>query len=1316
MLYHEIYKKDGMIMYKGRKKGTITYVAISCIEKDQRLKVTNHVRLVYDLVDQHVVRFYEWYETSNHLWLVTDLCVGGSLQQMLTEDTSFPEASILAFGSHLVRGLRFLHSRDVVWVQWHPVRIVLDGGGALKYFDFSDSKKINEDYDELVQRFFGGLALEGRDIDELLDYRRPTAYTAPEVLQGSAPDFLSDVWGLGCLLFEMHTGGAPFGCDKAATADEIVERVLHSPLIIPAVRGSRLSGRASPELTDVLERMLQKNRDARITLEELWQHSFWRGALSDLSQPEEESQKQSQPHSQRNQQRPLTAPIDYTDSADGSASCTVSMAMSAADDASFVLHLGSRVDNVDNVGAVDGDERCPPEGEAVTVSVVPPPDISELQQMMDIATSNSSDTNGNDAARNRPPPQIEDYARTLKDGRAKFDAKLLPVVPLSAVKLRALRRADRDRHLRQLETALKVGEKGPPSQRRLHLLHYLAQLALCRDASDHLLDSGVAMELCRQLRATSNQELIVRLCQALAVMLHHATLPVTGNGGVLNLGGDGGGELLAVLADTLRDHFRVVRVKLAALTAMGEALVRLAHLHGDSDDGGCNNNGNNSDIVEECPSPGTLGLCVTLLQRCLHRSEEVNVNLAAARTIDIVAGRGAPAALVRLMATVDTLQQVYLCYKHAAVDPLKVSAAGALCRLSRSDTLQCCALLERVGPTSLVDNLHVALTGVQEALLQLLATVLLLQPGTTVARKLCTHSEGTAFLRAVMRLMETPATPVRAKALILVLLLARGDLALLRIAVVELRLVLYLERELKRAPIAGLATNRDRHSSDAMERCLQLFTSFLATVAVPSVLQQCVAALAAVQGRRHPSSVQTRALRISLPLLDCLASLAACPALRASLLAGERCCVLLAQLVGHAARVDSGHTALGPATDTAAGPQLLSHVLALAEAACHCGAGMGTPLLLTHLLQPLAALTGGTSNSEVRIIGLKLCGDIVAAVAMAEGDNANSDHDNGGQGISDVAVLVCSVEECLLPQIQQFIIDPDPSAVYLLRLLRNYLQISADQCVAAMRRHEVAQVVVKLLLDHQQRISAAVVLESLLVVAAVAQTSADLLRDCILEVDLVAHLCDTLFEIGDVYHKDELSLRTPKTSELLQAGLDGLYALAKLISDLVKRAMKSKRAPDSDECTARLTSDAEQLLTKGKPLTETVDLLVYTLASADSDAEVVDSATRLLHQVVSLYGGQQIHHGLNEANVQLLCHSLVTCAGGGGGGCNVGGGQQLRTLLRILKRLLASGQLPSPAIGTAVRDAVANVASQFDVQSDLICEGLVNEIKKYLDA
>lgn len=34
------------------------------------------VRLAHDIKHDNVVAFYEWYETSNHLWMVVEMCTG----------------------------------------------------------------------------------------------------------------------------------------------------------------------------------------------------------------------------------------------------------------------------------------------------------------------------------------------------------------------------------------------------------------------------------------------------------------------------------------------------------------------------------------------------------------------------------------------------------------------------------------------------------------------------------------------------------------------------------------------------------------------------------------------------------------------------------------------------------------------------------------------------------------------------------------------------------------------------------------------------------------------------------------------------------------------------------------------------------------------------------------------------------------------------------------------------------------------------------------------------------------------------------------
>ena len=44
------------------------------------------VRLVHEIEHENIVKFYEWYETSNHLWMVVELCTGELFLSRLNSD------------------------------------------------------------------------------------------------------------------------------------------------------------------------------------------------------------------------------------------------------------------------------------------------------------------------------------------------------------------------------------------------------------------------------------------------------------------------------------------------------------------------------------------------------------------------------------------------------------------------------------------------------------------------------------------------------------------------------------------------------------------------------------------------------------------------------------------------------------------------------------------------------------------------------------------------------------------------------------------------------------------------------------------------------------------------------------------------------------------------------------------------------------------------------------------------------------------------------------------------------------------------------
>uniref|UniRef100_A0A672M2E6 Protein kinase domain-containing protein n=1 Tax=Sinocyclocheilus grahami TaxID=75366 RepID=A0A672M2E6_SINGR len=55
------------VVDKGRRKVLLCLITVT---------VSPQVRLAHDIKHDNVASFYEWYETSNHLWLVVEMCTG----------------------------------------------------------------------------------------------------------------------------------------------------------------------------------------------------------------------------------------------------------------------------------------------------------------------------------------------------------------------------------------------------------------------------------------------------------------------------------------------------------------------------------------------------------------------------------------------------------------------------------------------------------------------------------------------------------------------------------------------------------------------------------------------------------------------------------------------------------------------------------------------------------------------------------------------------------------------------------------------------------------------------------------------------------------------------------------------------------------------------------------------------------------------------------------------------------------------------------------------------------------------------------------
>ena len=93
-------------------------------------------------------------------------------------------------------------------------------------------------------------------------------FMAPEVVQDEPSDFKSDIWSLGVILYALIGSGVPFsGRDRETTAQNIVSQELSfSRPVWQSV---------SDECKDLLLKVLEKDQDARLGINEVLQHPWF---------------------------------------------------------------------------------------------------------------------------------------------------------------------------------------------------------------------------------------------------------------------------------------------------------------------------------------------------------------------------------------------------------------------------------------------------------------------------------------------------------------------------------------------------------------------------------------------------------------------------------------------------------------------------------------------------------------------------------------------------------------------------------------------------------------------------------------------------------------------------------------------------------------------------------------------------------------------------------------------------------------------------------------------------------------------------------
>lgn len=202
----------------------------------------------------NIVKLVDLFENADYYYIVLEYMAGNDLFDYLQHrNFKLGESRAREVAMQIGKAVAYLHNYGIVHRDLKLENIMMSDNSEKsipKLVDFGLSKIIGPS--EMTTEPFGTLG-----------------YVAPEVIKKQPYTFSCDIWSLGCILHSLISGVLPFDDENNS---EIAKMTIASPLVfeLPCWRST------SHEIKDLLLGLLQKDPPNRLTLEDFFNHKWFR--------------------------------------------------------------------------------------------------------------------------------------------------------------------------------------------------------------------------------------------------------------------------------------------------------------------------------------------------------------------------------------------------------------------------------------------------------------------------------------------------------------------------------------------------------------------------------------------------------------------------------------------------------------------------------------------------------------------------------------------------------------------------------------------------------------------------------------------------------------------------------------------------------------------------------------------------------------------------------------------------------------------------------------------------------------------------------
>ena len=194
-----------------------------------------------------IIDLHYCFQTANYLYLVIDYCPNGDFTKLQKI------SDIKLFFAEVILAFEYIHKHNIIYRDLKPENILLDSTGHIRLCDFN-------------------LAKSGMTKNKRADsFCGSPMYFTPEMLLRKGVDYKSDIYGIGLLMYELYTGLPAYRSHNIKSLYELIKNNQIN-FRVPGLQG---------DLKDLIEKILVKEPEKRITLEEMKMHPYFKNVNFD---------------------------------------------------------------------------------------------------------------------------------------------------------------------------------------------------------------------------------------------------------------------------------------------------------------------------------------------------------------------------------------------------------------------------------------------------------------------------------------------------------------------------------------------------------------------------------------------------------------------------------------------------------------------------------------------------------------------------------------------------------------------------------------------------------------------------------------------------------------------------------------------------------------------------------------------------------------------------------------------------------------------------------------------------------------------------